>query len=324
MKIQHKKIIIIALITIIVPTLTMVPTAGDFFTSLPKELKIMILNSAMNGQTADELIQEAKKMRLISKDFKKEIDHILVNGSLIENIAVTYKHQKTKQDDRFRDYLFSIAKKFGSNPAAQAWAARKKLAIPLEGLLFKNIIEAGLDEAELMIRNGFPVNTLGVDGETPLMSAASYAGKNNNSDHSAKFVAFLLNYGANPNLTGMFTSATPLYYATMAAQPDIVKQLLKAGAKVDVIRNDNNETPLHNAVFNLVYNESRREKDIPNLLQITKILLEAGANPNTIRERGTMLDMAFRAKDPDYRVKEPQKLIDLLQQHGAKRARELP
>ncbi len=123
-------------------------------------------------------------------------------------------------------------------------------------------------------------------GETVLMLAAYKRQKG--------MVDALIKAGAPINQEGW----TPLHYAASAGDPDIVTQLLAAGAKVNVLAPDGS-SPLIMAA---------REGHSEALIR----LLGAGANPNIENRMGmTALQWANRRQDTDN--------ADLLRRAGARK-----
>ncbi|HWU92127.1 MAG TPA: ankyrin repeat domain-containing protein [Sphingomicrobium sp.] len=160
-------------------------------------------------------------------------------------------------------------------------------ATGVEGLQFVDAVRSGDgDKAMQLMQSSGPriVDARDSKGDTALIVAIS------NTDD--RFTPFLLNKGADPNLTG-HDGDTPLTAAARVGYTDAVEWLLGLGAKVD-LANRRGETPLIIAV-------QRREP------RIVKLLLDAGANPDK-----TDSVAGFSARDyatRDTRSREIQQMI---------------
>jgi len=167
----------------------------------------------------------------------------------------------------------------------------------------------GVDSLEGFLKKGANVNYKGPDGETALINALWGDGLIHPCAALAK-VTFLLNVGADPNLSGKgitYGSAPPLHQAVevtgMLAQARkgenpcpgmVLSKLIAEGAHVSSA-NSAGETPLHLAA---------KRSDI----LAAKLLLEAGAKVMPRDSKGqTPLDLA-----------EAGNMIKLLKSHGAK------
>ncbi|MCB1107502.1 MAG: ankyrin repeat domain-containing protein [Chlamydiia bacterium] len=107
-----------------------------------------------------------------------------------------------------------------------------------------------------------------------------------------------------PQHDPVYSGATPLHFAAMQAQPEIVAALLKKpGIQVNPIINDGTQkgfTPLHFVVMN---------PDTVNVIEVVKLLLDAGANPKAKCEAG---------KTP-YNLTSVKVVQDTLKNHKSKR-----
>jgi ankyrin repeat protein len=92
--------------------------------------------------------------------------------------------------------------------------------------------------------------------------------------NNIKAVELFLKRGASVNLLDVGGN-TPLHYAVEDGQIQMIKLLLGHGANIDA-KNELDETPLHSLIH------------IPDNEETVKLLLDKGANPNTI-SRGTPL-----------------------------------
>ncbi len=294
---------------------------NNYFSSIPKEIKNMIIQMTLEGATEDAVLAEIKKMRLISKEFKTIIDELLANGKLITYLAITFKEQAFDRHLRFGAHTEALAKKFVGIPAAQEWLAKRKQLNSIEDQLIERIMYPGQDVAHSlslaaqMIRNGINVNMLNAIGNTPLFYAVDKARSPKHHEEYAHFITFLLQHGADPNLTGNASVELPLTRAAQTFQVDIIKQLLEAGANPNVIGFQEGSTPLIDVLHWLPNIDT---ENMPILFNTIQTLLEYGAKVN-IKDnyKGTALDSALRRNAP-------QKLIDLLTNYGAKKGSELP
>jgi len=89
-------------------------------------------------------------------------------------------------------------------------------------------------------------------------------------------VVDLLKQGANPDAKQKLTGWTAISVASYYGYPDIVKELVHAGANVNA-RDIRANTPLMRAVTLGPY--TNLEEHLARKVEVTKILLESGANP---------------------------------------------
>jgi ankyrin repeat protein len=80
---------------------------------------------------------------------------------------------------------------------------------------------------------------------------------------------------------------TPLHFAVRTKNSEVVRLLLQAGAEIDPV-NDEHITPLHLSVM-----KAQRS------LEITRMLLAAGANPDADRGSGTVRHYLSVISSPD-------------------------
>ncbi|KAK2723984.1 hypothetical protein QYM36_002353 [Artemia franciscana] len=114
------------------------------------------------------------------------------------------------------------------------------------------VTKGGADLCNLLIKSGAELDATNVYGETPLGTAI----KTSNLD----LVKLLLKLGANPNCEEC------LHLAVEKGRADMCELLIDSGAKLDAM-NANKDTPLLTAIRN-------------NNLELVKLLLKRGANPN--------------------------------------------
>ncbi len=142
----------------------------------------------------------------------------------------------------------------------------------------KAVRDADGDKAtELLAKPGAPVlNTRDPNtGETALHIVIK--------QHNDNWVAFLLSKGALPDQKDR-QGNTPLHVAALAGDPTATNYLLGQRAKVDPV-NNSGETPLILAVH---------RKD----LIVTRLLIEAGANPNLADTLAGKSAMDYAKDDP--------------------------
>jgi ankyrin repeat protein len=126
----------------------------------------------------------------------------------------------------------------------------------------RNLIKAYIERGAL-------VDSREDDNWTPLMLAAQ--------NGHLEACRLLVDNGADVNAQGV-DGHTALMQASATASADIVKLLLSEGADVSV-RNNFGRTPFFACIIRAI-----GEKDREASLQIAQILLEAGADPNTLEE----------------------------------------
>jgi ankyrin repeat protein len=140
----------------------------------------------------------------------------------------------------------------------------------------------------LLLDSGVPVDPRNREGITPLQGAAAC--------NDVEIASLLIAEGANVNNRSHQYSVLDqaIYWG-----PDVAKLLIESGVEVNTFVPYSGETPLMNAVSK-------------GRIELTRMLLEAGASPNTLHRRTqwTALDYAIYYCQPE--------LVQILQAHGAK------
>jgi hypothetical protein len=128
----------------------------------------------------------------------------------------------------------------GSHSWAKDVSAEKFFNSPAQVSLAKAAAEGRVDEMDALLARGADVNATGVDGMTVLHWALS--------NHSKRAVSWLLDHGANPNVTftGDGTCATSL--AAKQEDPWFLKQVLSHGGDMNARNPLNGRTPLVEAM----------------------------------------------------------------------------
>jgi ankyrin repeat protein len=141
-----------------------------------------------------------------------------------------------------------------------------------------------LDHVQLLVRAGAPLDVQNKDGYTPLSIALLY------SNEAA--ASYLIERQANVNL-GSHLYGTPLYLACRESTVAMVRQLVKAGAEVDIALPGALGTPLQAAVLRRGYFNEGSTKLIHYLVN------EANADVNrTGGSYGTVLAAATLQGSP--------------------------
>jgi len=187
--------------------------------------------------------------------------------------------------------------------------------------------EETLEIVKVLVQNGADVNTVDDRGNTPLMRAAS----GNNKENTLEIVKFLVQNGADVNAIDKM-GFTPLIHAADGNNPAVVKLLLDKNADVNV-QNKYQETPLMMLL---------KARNTTNSMDIAKMLLEKGADPNAQMDKldygdgsdsgGTpqtvsIFDQAKKMlrdrKERERKAKEEsekmQKMVQLLEQYADKK-----
>ncbi len=170
--------------------------------------------------------------------------------------------------------------------------------------MIKKFVDGRTDLVFELLSNGYKANSIDDHG-TPLIKWCAYYG-----DVSA--IKYLLANGADITLLGMNFD---LNGAVFHGHWQLVQFLLENGADPNLPLEDTAETPLHSA--------TARGKD-PVTMHIVKLLLAAGANPNTqTKERvetgSFMRDAYTRGETPLHRAAAfcSDEVIQLLVDSGA-------
>jgi len=180
-------------------------------------------------------------------------------------------------------------------------------------------IGGNLGVIKRLLAAGADVNALNSSGNTALNIAIERG--------HAETVRFLLRSGAKVNLDPTTKHFPPLCVAASAKQPDIFRELLKAGADVNAV-NPLNQTPLNCAattpeedaipmieellkagakidnVIDRLGGTSLLHAVFQNSPKVVKLLVQAGANPNQVfkSQRGTLLDGAEKRVEANQRT----------------------
>jgi ankyrin repeat protein len=157
-------------------------------------------------------------------------------------------------------------------------------------------INRKLGIVKLLLNHGANINHRDTEGRTPLWYAVA-----SESSNAIPLVKLLLRFGANP------TPSSPICTACQLAPPEVVKDLLKAGANPNATCLDlfKNRVPL---LHHVIYQGRHNPKDT---VDIIKLLLEHGAKPNARNAIGeTALHVAVVVRDV--------RIVQLLIKHGAR------
>lgn len=139
------------------------------------------------------------------------------------------------------------------------------------------------DVVKMLLNKGADTNATDEWGETPLHWSVRHPHK--------EVVRILCDGGADPNMTDRW-GETPLLLSVGKGHDDVVKLLLEAGADANKAGAYGGETPL----IKLLLNETHeaicdlspfcRPKNCPELVKVTKLLLNAGADPSLANDDG--------------------------------------
>lgn len=134
--------------------------------------------------------------------------------------------------------------------------------------LIKYIYQKDYAALKRAVSDGVDLNIADMDGRTAIIHAVL----DENAD--SKMVQFLIQNGANPNIKDKEQNWTALHFAASGQKLEVVTKLLDLGAIVDTEDIFGN-TPLWRCVLNSKIN-----------LDVVKLLLEKGANPNKLNKKG--------------------------------------
>jgi ankyrin repeat protein len=147
--------------------------------------------------------------------------------------------------------------------------------------------------AKLLLENGAKANAENRRGATPLHYACDPRPKSGGTWDPAKqgeLIELLVQQGAKLDQVDK-GGASALHRAVRARSPAAVRQLLKAGARVDIRLGKNGSTPIHLAVQST--GAGGTAGAVSEQLEIIEILLEHGADPAAKDDRGrSALDWA--------------------------------
>ena len=147
--------------------------------------------------------------------------------------------------------------------------------------------------AKLLLENGADANAENRRGASPLHYVCDPRPKSGGTWHpqkQAELIELLVQHGAKLQQVDR-GGASALHRAVRARSPAAVRQLLKAGARVDVRLNKGGSTPLHLAVQST--GAGGTAGAVSEQLEIIELLLQHGANPGARDGRGlSVLDWA--------------------------------
>ncbi|XP_071499390.1 ankyrin repeat and SOCS box protein 13-like [Diadema antillarum] len=138
---------------------------------------------------------------------------------------------------------------------------------------------------ELLVKHGADVAAYNIDGSTPLCDACCQG--------NVEIVKFLLSKGADPNPPMARTS--PLHEAALRGHTDCVRELIKAGSKLEVT-DGHYGTALHSACYT-------------GKTETAEVILNAGGSANAIMNHTSLLHVAVSVNASD--------LVQLLLDYGA-------
>ena len=162
---------------------------------------------------------------------------------------------------------------------------------------------------DVLLKAGAPIEAEGCADWTPLLAAANsgafksvqkllqaganiHAGKGDvlcyacENKNSLELVELLLQAGAAVNVMGGHRCATPLHVATEHDQLEVVRRLLKAGARIDA-KDPNGWTPFLNAALR-------------SGVEVVQLLIEAGSDLKTVDCEGrSAYDLASKWGKPE-------------------------
>ncbi len=140
--------------------------------------------------------------------------------------------------------------------------------------------------AKLLFESGANANAENRRGATPLSYACDPRPKSGGTWDPAKqgeIIELLVRHGAKLEQVDR-GGATALHRAVRARSPEAVRQLLKAGARVDVQLSKSGSTPIHLAVQST--GASGTAGAVSEQLEIIALLLQRGADPAAKDARG--------------------------------------
>ena len=140
--------------------------------------------------------------------------------------------------------------------------------------------DSNIGTVKLLLDHGVNINEVDNVNTTALITAINYSPSNNNT-----IVQFLLDHGADVNITNIFGS--PLYSACCQTNNiDAIKILIEKGANVNYVNKDSKTALIQAAVS--------------NNFDAIKFLIENGANMNHLCEGKIFLDYLKGDKTLDY------------------------
>ncbi|SCU99384.1 LADA_0H19416g1_1 [Lachancea dasiensis] len=165
---------------------------------------------------------------------KEEFVELLINSTFLESVDVVDNDSKTPLLLSVAKHCTNITKLLllsaYASPSPQAEALSKPQFAPLNvACAYKNY------EAAKLILEFSNVNLTAVrdtQGRCPLHIVAKNGG-------DAKMITLLVSHGADPNGVDGFNGWAPIFYAIQEGHRSTVEELLKNGARIDVMDEDN-------------------------------------------------------------------------------------
>jgi len=134
-----------------------------------------------------------------------------------------------------------------------------------------------------LLEKGANIDAVDKEGMNPLFDALRY--------QNFPLFDILLKAGSNVNVARTRTGQTPLHFvcgyqaASCPHQVQLVHKLIKAGARVDT-RDHEGQTPLELAIFAYFYLNTRKQKELDQILEVIQVLRSHGASPNNFNVYG--------------------------------------
>lgn len=162
-----------------------------------------------------------------------------------------------------------------------------RMSITKDGKLMRAAMDGNYNKVKALLNSGTDPNCRIDSGLTPIYSAVLSG--------NIEVVKLLIDHNANPNIR--FNENNAIIQAVEHQYSDIIKLLIKAGVDLEQGDSVGNYTPLFLAT------------SVQNL-EIVKILLEAGANPNAMGNEGEQILAAAR-------ISGDKNIIQILIKYGA-------
>lgn len=286
------------------------PEIIETFERLPREIFLKIINE-ITGNSLDEAMTNVKRYYIAHPASQKDVR---ITSIILSHLMQKFNFTKGKELQDVVDKLKKLKSlTVFENPEMKKWIGEQKKRLLYEDLLRKAVYDANASKVKELAAKDININAKDESGNTILMTAVgllSYTGISPQREANLnEIIIFLLNNKAIVNSQSN-QGNTALISAARTKLTKIVEMLLKNNADPN-LANNANDTALIMAVWSYgIFGYSEYKK-------ILQLLLEAGANPNTIGYKGKTVKKEILTSR-HFNDKEKTELIDLLLKYGLK------
>jgi hypothetical protein len=247
--------------------------AADYFSTLPSEIKELIISDVVQESDVNAAIKNIKQLRLVNNDFRYHIDNKFFTRYLIDILA--QKEFPLLPETKTRDDKKMVAALLLGTPAALNYIKQENLTIFLENIRnrfsFQKVFDENIDFykhfAKALLHAGVSINN-------PLLEIYAYKAV---MGKRFDFLEFLISKGYD------FSQQYRTYFLLMPTDrgcekyKPLVEFMLKNGVQFNPKILDRYKTLISEAEEE--YSEVKKE-EVPYCKQIYDLLVNATENQN--------------------------------------------